>query len=247
MLDITFFARTPDDASVDVVGEAYRQELVRRAMPPGPQDLPPGLPPPPQGYYKAVVAPEPANQYDPNAIRVALWAGKAWAHCGYLSRENAMDYQPLFRHLASTSGGTIPAIACDAALVSERGATGVVLHLGSPGECIAELVTDGVTSKAHDWVGRFLAFTGERATTILGVALDRRGQVMLARWAGCEVLPRLTKKADVLVVADPSYSTSNLQKAREYGTPIVPEPEFLGAIGVPPELVARASTRWARG
>lgn len=38
---------------------------------------------------------------------------------------------------------------------------------------------------------------------IHGVPVDRLAQVMLARWAGCELLPRLTKRTDALIVADP--------------------------------------------
>ncbi len=245
-LNVNYFKRIRDDASLEVVGEAYRQELVATARPPGPGDLPEGMPPPPAGYYKAALIPEPGNQYDRNAIRVTLWAGGSWSLVGYLSREDAVTYQPLFGWLAEGASGTTPAICCDAALKSEQGGTGVVLHIGTPGECISELATDDVSPLPHEWVGKFIAFTGERATVIHGVPLDRAAQFMLARWAGCEVVPRLTKKTDLLVVADQNVPTSNLQKAKEYGVPIVAEPDFLVAVGIPSDAVGRNSGRWAK-
>jgi hypothetical protein len=96
-VDATFFPRTRDDAAVEVVGEAYRQQDVIAARPPGPEDLPPGLPAPSPGYYKAMLVPEPTNEYDRNAISVLVWAGQTWSMCGYLSRFDAERYQPLFR------------------------------------------------------------------------------------------------------------------------------------------------------
>ncbi len=249
-MSVTTFERLRDDAALDVVGEAYRQENVASARPPNPGDLPPGLPAPPAGYYKALVFREPSNQYDPNAIAVALWAGGTWALSGYLARATALDYQPLYAHLAAhaaASGLGDPAVACDAARVREGSGFGVVLHLGTPGECVGELaIEDRIPTPDHLWNGKTVAISGQLATTIWGVPLDRFAQLMLARWAGCEVLPRLTKKTGALVVADPAELTSNLQRAREYGVPIVQEPDFLIGIGIPPEIVGKVSERWAR-
>ena len=78
-LNVNYFKRIRDNATLDVVGEAYRQAGVLAARPPTGDDLPPGLPAPPPGYYKALLVPEPTNQYDRNAIRVALWAGGSWS------------------------------------------------------------------------------------------------------------------------------------------------------------------------
>ncbi len=120
-LNVNYFKRIRDDATLDVVGEAYRQAGVLAARPPTGDDLPPGLPAPAPDYYKALLVPQPTNQYDRNAIRVALWAGGSWSLAGYLSRFDAVRYEPLFTHLATSASGTQPAIACDAALTSERG------------------------------------------------------------------------------------------------------------------------------
>jgi NAD-dependent DNA ligase len=205
------------------------------------------MPPPPAGYYKAVLVPEPTNQHDPNAIRVLLWAGRTWALAGYLSRTDAAAYQSVFRWLAAHGTSSAPAVVCDAAIKSERGGAGVVLHLGTPGECLVELVTDELQRPSHEWVGKRVAFTGEAANTIAGAAIDRPAQLMLARWAGCDVLPRVTKKTELLVVADARTPTASLQNAKDYGVPIVDEPTFLAAIGVPRDLIGRGSTRWAGG
>ena len=246
--NVTYFRRVRDDAAVQVVGEAYRQGNVASARPPGPEDLPPGLPAPPTGYFKALLAPEPPNQYDRNAIGVFLWAGGTWALAGYLSREEAIAYQPVFRYLARATGGSTPAISCDAAQVSERGGVGVVLHLGTPGECIAELVTDDrLPTEGHPWAGMVIAFTGHSLTTIHGIPIDREAQGMLARWAGCAVLPRVTKKCRTLIAADPDEITGNHQKASDYGIPIVSEAAFLSGIGIPSDAIGRVSGRWARG
>ncbi len=243
-VNVTYFKRIRDGATLDVVGEAYRQEQVRAARPPGPNDLPPGLPAPPEGYYKAMLVPEPTNQYDKNAIRAALWSGDSWSLAGYLSRSDAVRYQPLFRWLA-TNSPTGPAIACDAALTWERGGTGVVLHLGTPGECIVELVTDDLPPVDPGWTGKSIVFTGEGATTIHGVSLDRAAQAMLAKWAGCDVLPRVTKKVDLLVVADPDQATANVHRARDYQVPTSTEAEFLAGMGIPLDAIGRVSGRWA--
>jgi hypothetical protein len=136
-LEATWFTRLRDDAALEVVGEFYRQEGVLSARPPGPTDLPPGVPPPPAGLFKAMLIRQPTNQYDPNAIAVLLWSGGTWTHAGYLSRNAAVEYGSLFRHLEAAKPGSTPAIACDANRVRERDAFGVVLHLGTPGECVA--------------------------------------------------------------------------------------------------------------
>lgn len=248
-LNATYFKRLRDDAVVHVVGEAYRQHNVSMARPPGPQDLPPGLPPPPAGFYKAMLIPEPSNQYDRNAIAAHLWSGGTWTMVGYLARPDAAAYQPVFSYLSRTADpSATPTIACDAALISEYGGTGVVLHLGTPAECVAELVTDDRTPiQAHPWVGKVVSFTGALSTTVFGVPLDRPAQIMLARWAGCEVSPRVTKKTNTLVIAGEAEPSAGLVKAREYGIPTCREVEFLQIIGIPMDAIGRSAGRWARG
>ena len=45
------FLKIRDDAALQVVGEAYRQDNVALARPPSEEDLPPGMPAPPPGYF----------------------------------------------------------------------------------------------------------------------------------------------------------------------------------------------------
>jgi hypothetical protein len=247
----TFFPEARDDAVVQVVGEHYRQGNLADARPPRPSDLPPGVPPPPPGHYKAMLYREPSNQYDANAVMVMLWAGGNWTICGYIARSDAAEYRLVFDHLQrillEKGDPDVAAICCDAALISEGAERGVVLHLGTPGECAASLVTaDLIPRKDHPWVGQVIAFTGQGVTTIHGVPIDRYAQSMLGRWAGCDVLPRVTKKTNLLVVANPSEATANVQKAKEYGIANVSEPDFLVGIGLPVEAIAKDSNRWAR-
>lgn len=245
-LTATYFKKTRDESSVEVVGEAYRQQDVLAARPPGPSELPPGLPPPPEGFYKAMLVPEPTNAYDRNAVLVSAWAGGTWTQVGYLSRDDAVRYQPVFHHLGKALSDTSPAITCDAALVPERDGTGVVLHLGTPGECAAELATDDIEPATHKWVGKTVVFTGQNQAKVCGVFLDRPGQLQLASWAGCVAIPRMTKKTDLLIVANADEPTANYIKAREYGTEIIDEVTFLTTIGLPPDTVSAATARWAQ-
>lgn len=106
---------------------------------------------------------------------------------------------------------------------------------------------DNQPAPNHPWRDKAIVFTGQMVTTIYGVRIDRNAQVMLARWAGCDVLPRLTKKTDALILADAGEVTANLQKAKEYGVPVIPEPEFLAAIGLPVDAISKASGRGASG
>ena len=254
-LNVTTFDMLRDDAAIEAVGEAYRQAAVASVRPPGPSDLPPGLPPPPAGYFKAMLIPEPTNQYDPNAIKVVLWAGERGsiaATCPALTRRT-------FSPCSATSLLALPRLRTGArprqpssrAMPTEsvRGAAwGIVLHLGSPAECVVELAIDKrMPTPDHSWVGKTVAFTGQLGSTVAGVPIDRYGQLMLARWAGCEVVPRLTKKTGALIVADPQDLTGNLQRAKEYGVPVVVETDFLLGIGIAPELVGHVSGRWAHG
>ena len=69
---------------------------------------------------------------------------------------------------------------------------------------------------------------------------------MLARWAGCEVLPRLTKKTDALIVSDNEQTTGNRQKATEYDIEAIEETSFLADIGIDSTWLGRVTGRWAQ-
>jgi HIRAN domain-containing protein len=243
-LNATFFTNLRDDAAVEVVGEAFRQDAVRRAIAAGAGGLPEGVPPPPPGKHKAVLVREPTNPYDRNAVAVLTFHGYKTTHVGYLSRPQAAEYHPLFDFLARRQPEAV-ALLVDAAIVPERDGLGVILHLGTPGECVVDIVTNDATPADHPWKGALVVFTGWNETTIEGVTLDRFAQIALARWAGVEVMPRLTKKTNLLVVADRGDMTGNLVRARDYGVPTVDEIDFVRTIGIEPAAVGKVTGRWA--
>ena len=83
---------------------------------------------------------------------------------------------------------------------------------------------------------------GENRCQINGLPLDRPTSAILARKAGMTVVPRVTKKVQVLVNCDPGYPSGNAVKAQEYGISIVTEQEFGERLGL------TVSTRdWRRG
>lgn len=81
--------------------------------------------------FEAVLAPEPDNRFDPNAVKVLI-AGR---HVGYLPREEAAAYKPMLERLAGRGRRG----ACEA-MVSGRGGEsgtsniGVFLRLPDPDE-----------------------------------------------------------------------------------------------------------------
>ena len=85
--------------------------------------------------FQAILVPEPNNEFDPNAVGVWSACGKL----GYLPREEAVLYRPLFDEIRSRryDGGV-----CEAVM---RGGTrdkpniGLVLRLSRPEICLAEL------------------------------------------------------------------------------------------------------------
>jgi hypothetical protein len=85
-------------------------------------------------WFRAALLREPGNRYDPNAIAVhATGIGLV----GYLDRETAIGYLPVFEELAR-QGYAVG--ACPAFLVGgDRLSWGVVLCLSSPDAVIGDL------------------------------------------------------------------------------------------------------------
>jgi len=67
--------------------------------------------------------------------------------------------------------------------------------------------------------------------TLLGEPVTRAQAYRLALDAGLTVLENVTKRLDVLVVADPLSESGKAKKARAYGTRIVAEAVFWHSIG----------------
>ena len=225
-LTATLLTPTRMDAVLEVVGESNYQDALARVSggrtgdgPANPEQL-------------AVLWPEPNNRYDKNAIAVKI-EGRT---VGYLSRENAVRYQPVARW-ADTHDRKV---ACNATVIggwdrggSDKGSFGVVLRLGSPAECVLDMLDEEIAVRTdHPWAGRLIAFTGDSRCSYRDVPLDREASVMLANRTGIEVHPRVTKKVTLLVDCDLTSTSGNERKANEYGIPVVSEREFWEALGL---------------
>lgn len=227
-----------DDAALQIVGEqSYQPALeasARGRTPDGPVAR----------DHVAALLPEPKNRYDPNAIVVQIDARTV----GYLSRHDAVAYGPIARWLAER--GKI--LVASAYLTGgwdrgrgDRGSIGVVLHLGTPAECAAELISDETPMRTdHPWPNHSIAFTGDSHHSLGGVALDRKALQFLADKAGLTVLPRVTKKVQLLVLCDEGGQTGNAVKAKEYGIPSVSEAAFWQALGLPAADLGRPAGGW---
>lgn len=225
---MTFDGQRPD-AIRDIVGEAYRQENVQFLL----EHALPGQ------WVGAILEPESTNPKDRNAVRViAMTAdGQRGALVGYLTRDDAIAYKPVFARIAPlalhTQATVIP--GHDRARDGSR-IPGVRIRLGSPGELLAELWSEGLSPNAtHPWIGQLVCFSGQSSRAIFGTPLDRDGQAWLARRAGCEVWPRMTKKVSLCVVSSVDVDTEKVRKAEEQGTAVVTESEFWSTVGFPLE------------
>lgn len=87
-------------------------------------------------------------------------------------------------------------------------------------------------STEHSLVGLRVCFTGELLSSINGSAVTRDLAESLAIRAGLHVAASVTKKLDILVVADPHSQSMKARKAREYGTRIIAETVFWRMLGV---------------
>ena len=83
-----------------------------------------------------------------------------------------------------------------------------------------------------DLSGKRVCFTGELQCLLDGQPLTRENAEVLAKGAGLSVLSTVTKKLDLLILADPHSQSGKAKKAREYGVRIMHEPVFWNAIGV---------------
>lgn len=78
----------------------------------------------------------------------------------------------------------------------------------------------------EDFTGKTVCFTGDSSCMLNGERMTREAAEEIAIAAGLQVAPRVTKKVDILVVADPDTASSKAKKAREYGIRIIAERPF---------------------
>jgi DNA polymerase-3 subunit epsilon len=84
----------------------------------------------------------------------------------------------------------------------------------------------------EQWTGKTVCFTGEFSCHIRGQLISREMAEDLALKHGLIAMPSVTKKLDVLVVADPNTQSGKASKARQYGIRIVHEPVFWRSLGI---------------
>lgn len=80
--------------------------------------------------------------------------------------------------------------------------------------------------------GNRVCFTGESQCCYLGQTIPREMATELAMNRGIIVVEFVTKKLDVLVVADPLTQSGKAKKARKYGLRIMHEAVFWKLLGV---------------
>ena len=80
--------------------------------------------------------------------------------------------------------------------------------------------------------GMSVCFTGKLLCTIQGQEISREVAERLALGAGLTAASGVTKKLDLLVVADPNTQSGKAKKARKYGTRILADSVFWNKIGI---------------
>ena len=95
---------------------------------------------------------------------------------------------------------------------------------------VATLVS--AAAKSNDLRGKTVCFTGELQSNLAGQPITRDEAEAIAEKAGLIVASTVTKKLDLLIVADPNTQSGKAKKARQYGVRILAEPAFWRMIGV---------------
>lgn len=99
---------------------------------------------------------------------------------------------------------------------------------------VSETHPDPATAKPAEQslLGKRVCFTGELQCHHDGQVISRELAEELATRAGLVVVESVTKKLDLLVLADPHTQSGKAKKARQYGIRIMHEPVFWKAISV---------------
>ncbi len=96
---------------------------------------------------------------------------------------------------------------------------------------VAPIIVDEIR-RVEDFSGKMVCFTGNLLSTINGKPINREQAEQFARDAGMIVKDGVSKKLDVLVIADPDSQSGKAKKAREYGTRIIAERAFWQKLGI---------------
>jgi DNA polymerase-3 subunit epsilon len=95
-----------------------------------------------------------------------------------------------------------------------------------------DMQTNGLRPERGHLQGMTVCFTGECACSIEGERIARNRAERIATDNGLRVVSTVTKRLDILVVADPNTQSGKAKKARKYRVRIVPEPRFWRELGV---------------
>lgn len=96
--------------------------------------------------------------------------------------------------------------------------------------CLAETSSKSKLPQ-ESLVGKTVCFTGELRCRLNGQLIERSQAEQLAQEAGLVPVSSVTKKLDLLVVADPDSNSGKAKKARDYGVRIITETAFWRRIG----------------
>ncbi|HET7510218.1 MAG TPA: exonuclease domain-containing protein, partial [Solirubrobacterales bacterium] len=141
------------------------------------------------------------------------------------------------RSLHSDYMGTLIALARRDSVITDRErydlvSVGEALGINEV-EHLLDQPFEGVEVAPSDSLaGKTVCFTGALTCTYEGTLVTRDLAHRLAEEAGMVVAPRVTKKLDMLVVADPDSASGKAAKAREYGIRIVAEAAFWPMLGI---------------
>jgi NAD-dependent DNA ligase len=133
--------------------------------------------------------------------------------------------------------GTLIALARRDGVVTDRERADLLLVAEALGiEAVQDLLDRPMRTAAggledRPLEGKTVCFTGALTCHFEGEVVTRDLAHELAESAGMVIAPRVTKKLDMLVVADPDSLSGKARKAREYGVRIVAETAFWSMIG----------------
>ncbi len=89
------------------------------------------------------------------------------------------------------------------------------------------------TKSGNGLRGQRVCFTGQLQSTIDGQPITREMAAALATQVGLTVANTVTKKLDILVVADPNTQSGKAKKARNYGIRLLSDSVFWRMAGIP--------------
>jgi DNA polymerase-3 subunit epsilon len=141
------------------------------------------------------------------------------------------------RSLHTDYVGTLIALAKRDSIVTDRERydlvlVGEALGIGEVEELLDQPFEGAEASPEDSMAGKTVCFTGALTCTYEGTQVTRDLAHKLAEEAGMVVAPRVTKKLDMLVVADPNSLSGKAAKAREYGIRVIAEVAFWSMLGI---------------